>query len=198
VALRAVSLAAAVALLVALALVLTDSKPRQSGSNYVPEVAEVAHIHGDGERCQKGVLLPADTAQVRVLLGTYGKPAPAVTVDARVKGRLVTTGTLPAGGPQGHVDVPLRLVRNTTPGARVCVRLNGTGTTVLYGASRKVRLEWLRPGRDSWLDVLPVVARRFGYAKANPFGSALMWLAGLLLLVAWAMAGRLVARELRQ
>jgi hypothetical protein len=189
--------AGAVALLAALALVLTDSKPRQSGSNYVAELEPVAEVDGDGARCQRGVVLPADTSGVRLLLGTYGRPTPAVVVLARDDGRTITSGTLPGGEREGHVTVPLAPVGAETRASRVCVRVEGTGPTVLYGSAGTVRLEWIRPGSESWLDLLPVVARRFGYGKANPFGSGLLIAAGLLLLAAWLAAGRLLLRELR-
>lgn len=189
-------LAGSLALVVSLAIVLTDSKPRQSGSNYVAEAGPVAEIRGSGERCQRRAAIPADTDAVRILLGTYGRPAPAVEVSARVHGQEITRGALARGGPEGHVVVPLRRVEHTTPGARVCVRVRGGERTVLYGSERKVRLEWQRPGSESWLELAPTVARRFGFGKANAFGSWLLLVAGLLLAVAWALAGRVVAREL--
>ena len=190
--------AGAVALLAVLALVLTDSKPRQSGSNYVAELEPVAEVEGEGRRCQRGVVLPPDTSSVRLLLGTYGRPAPTVAVRATDGARTVTSGTLPGGGREGHVTVPLTpAIESETSASRVCVRVEGSGPTVLYGSGGTVRLEWLRPGSGSWLDLLPVVARRFGYAKANPFGSGLLVAAGLLLLLAWVAAGRLLLRELR-
>ena len=190
--------AGAVALLAVLALVLTDSKPRQSGSNYVAELEPVAQVEGDGARCQRGVVLPADTASVRLLLGTYGRPTPTIVVRASDGGRTLTEGTLRGGGREGHVTVPLDPpVDSQTRARRVCVRVEGSGPTVLYGSGGTVRLEFVRPGSESWLDILPVVARRFGYGKANPFGSALIWVAGLVLLLAWIAAGRVLVRELR-
>ncbi|MBN1528509.1 MAG: hypothetical protein JW895_05580 [Thermoleophilaceae bacterium] len=189
--------AGAVALLAVLALVLTDSKPRQSGSNYVAELEPVAQVEGDGRRCQRGVTLPADTSSVRLLLGTYGRPTPTVVVRATDRGRTITQGTLRGGGREGHVTVPVAPVDAQTRARRVCVEVRGSGPTVLYGSSGTVRLEFLRPGSETWLDILPVVARRFGYGKANPFGSALVFVAGLLLLLAWVAAGRLLIRELR-
>jgi hypothetical protein len=186
-----------VALLAILALVLTDSKPRQSGSNYAAELGPVTEVEGTGARCQRGVTLPADTAGVRLLLGTYGRPTPTVVVRATGRGRTITQGTLRGGGREGHVTVPITPVRSETRAGRVCVRIEGSGPTVLYGSGGIVRLEFLRPGSESWLDLLPVVARRFGYGKANPFGSALILVAALVLLAAWLAAGRLLVRELR-
>jgi hypothetical protein len=189
--------AGAVALLVALALVLGDSKPRQAGSNYVAELEPVGTIQGSGERCQSGLVLPADTDAVRLLLGTYGEPTPRVSVRATKGSEEVTSGSIPAGGHEGHLDVPLRRVDAETGGVTVCVDIEGSERTVLYGLAGTVRLEWLRPGSESWFDLLPVVARRFGYGKANPFGSWLIVVAGLMLALAWFLAGRVLLRELR-
>jgi hypothetical protein len=190
--------AGALALLAALAVVLTDSKPRQSGSNNVAELEPVAQVEGDGRRCQSAVILPADTSGVRLLLGTYGRPTPTIVVRAADGGRTITHGTLRGGGREGHVTVPLTpAVEDETRAGRVCVRVEGDDPTVLYGSSGTVRLEFIRPGSESWLDLLPVVARRFGYGKANPFGSGLLPVAGLLLALAWLTAGRVLVRELR-
>ncbi len=197
---RGALLAAGTVLLVVLVLVLLGSKPRQSGSNYVPELEEVAHVRGDGYRCQSGTLIPADTDRVRILIGTYGRPAPELGVTVSSGGRRITSGVIPQGGPQGHVEVPLQRVDRTVPGTRVCVSVKDRGgaRTVLYGSSGVVRLEWVRPGDESWFALAPTVAHRFGFAKANPVGSALLWVAGLVLLGAWGLAGRLVLREVRQ
>ena len=184
-------------LVAALALVLTDSKPRQSGSNNVAELEPVAEIEGSGMRCQRRAPLPADTAAVRILLGTYGRPTPEVDVTATSAGRRIASGSLPAGGQEGHVVVPLAPHNHETRTARVCVRVEGGERTVLYGSSGVVRLEWLRPGSESWLDILPIVARRFGYGKANAFGAWLLPIAGLVLALAWLLAARILVRELR-
>ncbi len=184
-------------LLAALGIVLTDSKPRQSGSNYVLEVGPVKDINGDGVLCQRDTPLPADTDRVRILLGTSGRPTPRVVVTATSEGRRVLAGSLPGGGSQGHVVVPLRPVNRVARTARVCVRIEGSGQTILFGSHGLVRLEWLRPGSETWLDRLPTVARRFGYGKANAFGAWLLPIAALVLLLAWLLAGRLLLRELR-
>jgi hypothetical protein len=184
-------------LIAALALVLTDSKQRESGSNNVAELEPVAEIQGSGMRCQRRAPLPADTAAVRILLGTYGAPTPDLEVTATSAGRPIASGILPGGGREGHVDVPLAPVVHQPRTARVCVRIEGDGRTVLYGSSGIVRLEWLRPGRETWLDLAPAVARRFGYGKANAFGAWLLPIAGLVLALAWLLAARILVRELR-
>lgn len=193
---RAVVAAGFALLLVALAVTLLHSAPRSAGSNFVDEHEEVTKLRGPDRLCQAGETLPADTAALRLLIGTYGRPAPALRVVARGRGgRIVTSGERRAGGPDGHVDIPIRQVDRLTPGLRVCVFAGAGGRTVLYGSAGQVRFEWLRPGSESWLELFPTIAHRFGLGRWNPLGSLLLPAVALLLLAAWAATARLVLRE---
>lgn len=195
-AVRAVLAAGFALLLVALAVTLLQSAPRSSGSNYVPELEEVAELRGPDRRCQDGEGVPADTGALRLLIGTYGRAAPALRVVVRRPGGgVVTSGARPAGGPEGHVDIPMQEVGRVVPGVRACVFVGGGGRTVLYGAAGRVRLEWLRPGSESWLELLPTVAHRFALGRWNPVGTLLLPALALLLVAAWVAAARLVLRE---
>jgi hypothetical protein len=80
----------------------------------------------------------------------------------------------------------------------VCIRAEEPvgRRTVLHGALGRVRLEWLREGRESWFSLLPTVVDRFSLGKANPFGAGLIWVALLLALCAATAAVRLALREL--
>jgi hypothetical protein len=183
-------------LLVALAVTFLQSAPRSAGSNLVPEAEEVVQLRGADRRCQDGETVPADTGALRLLIGTYGAPAPALrVVIRRPGGRTLTAGALPAGGPEGHVDIPLREVERMQQGMRVCVFVEGPGRTVLYGSAEQVHLEYLRPGSESWLELLPTVAHRFALGKWNPLGTLLLPALALLLVAAWAGTARLVLRE---
>jgi hypothetical protein len=183
-------------LLVPLAVTLLQSAPRSSGSNLVPELQQVTELRGPDRRCQDGEAVPADTAALRLLIGTYGRPAPALRVTVRRPGgRTVTTGRLPAGGPEGHVDIPLREVERMWPGTRVCVFVSGPGPTVLYGAADQLRFEWLRPASESWLELLPTIAHRMALGRWNPLGTLLLPALAILLVAAWVATARLVLRE---
>jgi hypothetical protein len=119
-------------------------------------------------------------------------------VTARVPGgELVTAGRLPAGEPEGNLEIPVRPLSEPRSGTTVCVVVSGPGRTVLYGAGGVLHLEWLRAGSESWLELLPTVARRFGLAKWNPLGSLLLPLLMLVLVATWFAAARLVLRETR-
>jgi hypothetical protein len=195
-AVRAV-LAAGLLLLLALAgVTLAQSAPRPSGSNYVPEVEEVVRLVGDDRHCQEGETIPGDSAAMRILIGTNGRPAPelGVTIAAR-GGRAISAGRLAAGTPEGRVEIPIRAVEDTTPAARVCVARRGPGRTVLYGGGGRVRLEWVRSGEESWLALLPTVAHRFSLGRADFLGPLLLPFVALLLLASWWAAIRTVVRE---
>jgi hypothetical protein len=192
---RAVLAAGALVVAVVLAVVLIDGSPRQAGSNYVAELEEAQKLRGGGEVCQRGQVIPRDAAALRLLIGTYGRPAPAIEVEVRGPGGPVTSGRRPAGGPEGHIVIPLERVERTVGGATACVRVAGPGRTVLYGQAGGVRLEYLRPDDESWLAIVPTIAHRFGLARANAIGPWLLVAAGLLLAAAWFVAVRTILRE---
>ena len=123
-------LGAGLALLLALvAFTLAQSAPRAAGSNYVPEVAEVVKLDGDGRHCQDGETIPGDAAALRLLVGTYGAPAPQIDVTVRERGgSLLTSGRLPRGAREGHLIVPIDEVADTTSGARVCLAIATTAS----------------------------------------------------------------------
>jgi hypothetical protein len=144
-------------------------------------------------------VVPADTGAVRLLVGTYGRQVPGLRVAVRSGARTVSTGTF-AGGPEGHVSVPIEHVAERLEGATVCVGVVApAGTrTVLYGSGDQLRLEWLRPGSESWFGVLGTVAHRFGLGRGFFGGAWVLGLALLLLAAAWAVAVRLTLRELSE
>jgi hypothetical protein len=198
-AVRAVLAAGFVLLLAALGVTLSHAESRQAGGNQVPEVGEVVKRRGTWRKCQGPEIVPKDAAKLRLLVGTYGRPTPELRVTARARGRgIVTSGVLPAGGREGHVDIPVRRVGEAQVGDRVCVSVRGRSRarTVLYGAAGRLRLDWFREGSESWFELLPTIAHRFGLAKANPVGPFLLPLAALILLVGWVATARLVLREL--
>jgi hypothetical protein len=55
---------------------------------------------------------------------------------------------------------------------------------------------YLRPGRESWWQLLPTLSRRMGFGKALFFGTWTLPVAALLLLGLWIAVGRLLLREL--
>jgi hypothetical protein len=193
-----IALAAGLVLLLgALGVTLAQSAPRAAGSNHVPEVEEAVKFkRGGGRHCQDGETIPRDAAALRLLIGTYGRPVPELRVMAsRAGGDRVTAGERPTGGGEGRVDIPVERAEDAVSGVRVCVRVGGPVRSVLYGAAGRVRFEWMRSGSESWFELLPTIVHRFALGRANLAGSLLLPFVALLLLVAWAIAVRLVFRE---
>ncbi len=183
------------ALLVALGVTLAQSAPRQAGTNSVTEVARAAELKRGGRVCQAGEIIPEDAGRLRLLVGTFGKPVPELRVTVTGPDGPLTSGRLAAGAKEGHVEIPLRRVAQTTPGSEVCIRV-GPQRTVLYGQPPRLRLDWLREGSESWLAMIPTVAHRFALGKASLFGSLWLLAIGLVVLVALAAAIRVLLREL--
>ena len=197
---KAVLAAGLLVVLVALAVVLLDSKSRQAGSNYVPEVAPTATLGRVDEHCEFEQVVPQDAGALKLLLGTFGRPSPPITVSVTAAGELVSSGRLDGGHPDGEVTVPIRDVPKLRSNARVCIKADGVSAkrrVLLYGNGTLVRLEWARPGNESWFALIPTVAHRFGLGKPFVSGGWVLLAMALLLAAAWALALRLVIRELR-
>ena len=177
-------------------MLVLDQGPRRSGGNYVPEWGPTVQLAGGRPHCERAQLIPGDTGALNLAIGTYGQPTPSVEVTVRgPDGSLVTRGALPAGQREGRVLVPVKRVPDTIENATVCIRVAAGGRTVLYGRGHHVRLAWVRPGTESRLGMLPTIAHRFGLTKLNPFGSWLLLVLALVLAATWAIALRLVVRE---
>ena len=208
-AVRAVVGVGLVAVLVALAAILTESKPRQAGSNYVRDDTLIARLAPGERACQRNEVVPEDAGRLRLLVRSSGGPLPTLRLTLASAGRSVVAGTLRGGGRGGHVSVPVGMAPPAGGPTTVCLENVGARPAALFGspspdpmrissrASRgpttratpgRLRFEWLRSGSESWLELLPALARRVGYAKANPFGSALIGLVGVLVVVSWALA----------
>ena len=190
-------IAAGLALVAGLVLVLLlVPGQRRAGSNYVPEFGPVTELRGTATHCEPGQLIPADAGALNPLVGTHGKPTPAIDVTVTAPGGgVLTRGSLPAGHGQGRVVVPVERVDRPVNGAEVCIRTGPGGRTVLYGRGESVRLAWLRPGSETRLSLLPTVAHRLGLAKLNPLGSWLLAFLALVLAAAWLLALRTLLRE---
>jgi hypothetical protein len=209
---RGVVGASLLAILVASGLALSRTAERRSGSNWAPSGAFIEGLNQGQEACQDQELLTADTAAVRVTLGSYGKLAPPVSVRfTGPHGEALTSGTLGAGWKQGTVRIPVGHVSTAVPEARFCIRDDGSRPIALAGDSpdpgyplqvagrtvenQRVRVDDLRPGRESWWQLLPTIVHRFSVAKAGLVRSW-NWIAvALLMLVAVALASRLLLRE---
>jgi hypothetical protein len=206
---RVVLIGGLVALAVAVAVTLAERGARQAGSNRIPAGQFVAQLPARKTLCQDGELVPGDSAGLKLTVGTYHRPGPPVRVTITRSGQPVADGGLAAGWTQGnHVRFPIAPVRRTTQGSRVCLTNAGPATLALGGSPTaelparldgrrtpgRVRIEYVRPGRESWWSLLPTVSYRFGLGKAPGLGAWTLALAVGLALSAIGAAAWLLAR----
>jgi hypothetical protein len=197
----------------ALVLDMSGRAPRQAGSDHIGPAVFAATLPTGGVVCQPAPFLPGDAAQAQLLIGTYGRPAPALRLSfLDATGAEVASGGLPAGARQGTVVIPFSRVRGAPEAASVCLRVGGSHKVVLGGEGGpvnptsevvdkmpqpgRISLIYLRHGRESWWQLLGVLSQRFGLGKASFFGDWTLAFCALLLLGVWVGTIRLLLREL--
>ncbi len=182
---------------------------RRSGTDMTPNREFVAFLSGGQQACQDGEVLPGDTAALQMTIGTSGEPGPPLraTITAR-DGATLASGRLAAGWRQGAVRIPVThasATTATTEDVRVCLRdddpLQGGRAIELAGETPdlgyetevagqmrenlRLRVDYLRPGRESWLQLLPTIANRFSLGKSDLLRHW-AWIAVLLLMAGGA------------
>ena len=201
---------ALLAVLAVLVLDMSGSAPRGAGSDHISPVVFAATVPGGGSVCQPIAPLPSDARRVQLLIGTYGRPVPELGVTfGGAGGAVIAQGTLPAGGKEGTVTLPIHRVARGEA-ASFCLHVGGRSTVVLGGEggpigatselvngqaqSGRVSLLYLRGGSESWWELLPSLDHRFGLGKASLFGDWTLPAMALLLLGVWVCAVRLLWR----
>lgn len=207
---RLVAAVGLAAIVVVFAAMLQQRDERRSGSDRTPNGAFVAALGANREACQEGELLPADTAAVQVTMGTYGRPGPPVGVVFTGPHGVLTTGGLPAGWRQGVVRIPVAHVSTPTERVRVCLRNGGPGGIAIAGTlpdpglhmivagqsiEGRLRFDYMRPGRESWLQLLPTLVYRSTLGKSDLVRHWAWAGALLLMLFAVGLAVRTIVRE---
>jgi hypothetical protein len=124
---------------------------------------------------------------------------------------IAAAGELAAGAHQGDVTIPLARGSDISRADRACLRVGGS-SKLLIGGERglggiervdgkrqpgAVSLIYLRPGSESWWELLPTLKTRFGLGKASFFGDWTLPVIALLLLGVWIATVRLLLGELR-
>lgn len=208
-------IALGVALLIVLgtlAIELSGQASRIASTNHVNPLEFSAAMPAGGTLCQPGVQLASDAASFKILIGTYGRPVPAAaSTFTDAQGRLIASGHIPAGRAQGYVTLPLSYPHGPSTGGTLCIRFAGHEKLVIGGepayaspateqingqpAAGVIDIVFLRPGRESWWELLPTLAYRFGLGKSSLFGDWTLPCATLLLAAAWLLALRLLTRE---
>lgn len=207
----AVAVVVAAGMLLALAGALVaaaSSAPRLAGTNDLRAFLQIPIQPGD-RLCQGSELVPGGAARLRLLAPGAGAGVP-LEVEIRYEGEEVIRGRLSGGWEAGAVAVPLDAVTEAAVVERVCVENRGDAVLHLHGEAQPVdqgarieagpiegrlRLEYLRPGSESWFELLPTMVHRFGFGRAEVLGSWSFFLAAALMLFACAAAARLVLRS---
>jgi Predicted membrane protein (DUF2142) len=198
---------ALLALAGAIALVLSHTAVRRSGTDGVWLVAELdAIVVAPGATaCQGGELLPAGTSALRIPVErSHG--AATVTLwwgghrIARVAGRV--------GAGMVRADIP-RATRDLGD-VRVCLELR-SGGAILQGetvpglqvlrigrgtAQSSMAVDFLQPGRPSWWSEIRTVASRVDLGRGDWGGGWAVWPLAALLAASLALAAWVVARAI--
>lgn len=190
--------------------ILLQREQRRAGTNLTTDAGYAIQLSPGQQLCEPGELLPGDTGALRLDASTKGLPGPPLSASIGSASGPVSSGLLKGGWRTGRVTIPISHVRDTMSGATVCLRNLGA-VPLAFGGSvpdsgffiqvagkplgGRVRIEYMRPGRESWLGLLPTLAHRFSLAKADLVRH---WAAGavlVLMLLAVALAARTLIKE---
>ena len=204
-----VAAAGLLALAVGIGAAVAHTEPRMAGSNLLPFHGQI-ELPAGATICHSGELVFADAARLRVY-APGGPPYPPLAAEIVHQGRTLAAGRTPGGWVDATAEIPLRpALERTMVADSVCVRNLGEEAVRLGGqtlpepadsvaidgepVAGQLRLEFLRAGDESWLDLLPAVVHRAGLGKGDAAGAWTLPVAGLLLLAACALSVRLAVR----
>jgi hypothetical protein len=196
--------------LAAVAVLLSDRQPRMAGSNLVPDFGLLPELPAGKRLCQTEELVPAGAATVRVRIAASRAPG-LLDLNVEAGGNRVTRGRVATTPGDQFLTVPIEPVARTTDGARLCITNRGASPVALAGSDRiqppakadggslpgRVRVDYFRPGRESWWALIGTVVHRFGYGRADLLGSWTLFLALGLTMCAIAVAAVAVLRPAR-
>jgi hypothetical protein len=198
-----------IAIVALLVLEMSGSGARMADSDHVSAPVFAATVPGGGTACQPIASAANDLSSVRLVIGTYGHPVPALSLrltDAH--GQLLAAGSLAAAPHEGEVVIPVRRLADLSAASQACLHVGGSHNVVLGGeagpggsvtVNRKrqpgnISLIYLRQGKQSWWQLLPTLDTRFGLGKAPFFGDWTLPVLALLLAATWVAAIRLILR----
>jgi len=212
---RAGAAIAATLIVALLVIVLSEGDRRRASTNaFIRESGVQVRLEVGERRCQpQDVGSQAAGARVYAYPFVFESGPLEITVVSR--GRVISRGRTPGTFGEGPVEIPLqRLVEEERPGASVCVNNRGVTPVELDGnqtpprgsfisdltagqvdPTDDVRVDFLRPGSESWWSFAPAVAERFGLRKASFFGDWTMWAVFALVAATWLIALLLLRRE---
>ena len=195
---------------VALIATLAHRTQHLAGTNLIRPFTYGVVVEPGKTVCQQEENVPGDAGDLRLLLGTNGRPGPAVDIEISGGGRPPARGTLAAGWREGETSIPITRTGGDRTPARVCVSNHGPAPLALAGelfgpksAARigsaptpaRFRIEYLRPGGDSWFGLAGELMSRIAVVRAAVPGHAALVLWALLGLVVVAGSVALAVRS---
>jgi hypothetical protein len=173
-----VTLAVSLVLLVAaIGVTLSRSPATVASTNPVISAGTYETVTGGHfGACQRNETLPAGTTAIRLSLDSV--LGPRVTVRALSGKRLLTSGERSTGWTAGEVTVPVKPVARTVNGVVTCFEFIAkdesvalVGQRAAAGASAQsaagaIKIEYLRPGEQSWWSLAATVATHMGSGRA--------------------------------
>ena len=210
----AACLAIAVAVLaIGLFAALGHTQPRRSGSNGARPSAVIATAGGGRTLCQPGTTLPAGTASLHAQMTAGEAPGPQVLVTVRQGARVLDRVPVAAGWSGTELVAPIARTARDYEGVEVCVSVArgggpvaaigdrappGTGALTLDGrpVGASMRIDWYRPGAESWWALASTVMARIGRGHGGWGGPWVAWVALMLVLAAAGLAIGLAWRAL--
>ncbi|HEX4483914.1 MAG TPA: hypothetical protein VH081_09005 [Solirubrobacteraceae bacterium] len=198
------------AIAIAAVAILAQRAQRRSGTNLTADTGYVIPLGAGEQLCEPGELLPGDTGALRLSASSGASPGGRLRASvADAQGLTVSTGALAPGWRTGVVTIPISRIARTLPGALVCLLNEGARISlggsvpdanfyvVLGGKplSGRMRIEYMRPGRESWFALLGTLAYRFSLAKADLVRHWAVAAVIVLMLIAIVLTTRVILRE---
>jgi hypothetical protein len=194
----------------AIATVLAGAPSAVLATNSVPESGPLNVTSARSARiCQGGERLPAGTRAIQVSIEDF--TGPHVNVEVYSGARIVTSGVLGAGWSGRAVPIPVPRVHRAISPVEVCLESSSIGEPItMVGSSSskseeahsasgmpvggRLRIDYLGPGRTSWLARAGSVMGHMGLGRA--WNGA--WIAPFVLMLALATATAACAVMLRE
>jgi hypothetical protein len=198
------------AIALAAVAILAQSAPRRAGTNLTANTGYVIALAPGSQLCEPGELVPGDTGALRLSADSGSRPGPRLDLTMSDARGQIAAGGVAGGWRSGTLTIPVSHVRETKQGVQICL-VNRGSEQVSFGGSvpdanfyvvlagkplnGRMRIEYMRPGSESWLSLLPTLAHRFSLAKADIVRHWAVGAVLVLMLLAIVLAVRTLLKE---
>lgn len=174
---------------------LTSDRPDGVASRVIAPQAFVKTVRPDRKRCVPYQIVPPGTREIQLTLGTFGQPVTAaVELDGSAGGRVLFSGKRVFREAQ-DVDIPIVPSAASEQVAEICIRNTGRYAFQVAGQPGVgLSVRFVGSENRTWAASAGEIAKRFSLARVSPFGSATLWVAVTLAVLALFLAVVLVIR----